>query len=196
MTQRASELCGPRLRPCEGCGGAADYAIANETGFGMLVVRCTCCGRQTAPHICAENAAADWNRRITDGPRIVTLDELCDVAFDGQDDAGGAAVWIEERSGALRAAVLCFGIDLGDLTVCETNIVGVARWPRGMIEAEGRDYRLWDKKPTAADRAAANRWAGPAWVEARQARAEAMTEEALARAKRRTEALLEDVAKR
>ncbi len=179
--RRTRDLCGPRLRPCEGCGGTADYAIANETGFGMLVVRCTQCGRQTGRFVNADAAAKDWNRRITDGARLVTLDELSDTEWGHADDMGAAAVWIEERDGALRAALLTFGIDMGDMTVREYGAGLESKWSREDITAEGVAYRIWDKKPTPEERRAQTAWVGPAWKESRLQRAELMVGEALGR---------------
>lgn len=215
MTERTRDLCGPMLRPCEGCGGTADYTRAELRGF--VVARCMQCGRQTGPHANADLAAADWNRRITNGARVVTLDELRALDFGMGDDSDAVAVWIETREGELRAAVLTFGIDLGDPTVheraavvaCredgEEHIAGYlggpvrgyreaaeSRWTEAEIADEGIGWRLWDKKPTQADRDA-EPWGAPAWVEARQQRADAMIAEALDKAKRRTEALLEPV---
>ena len=176
MRERTRDLCGPMLRPCEGCGGTADYARAEKPGY--VVARCTGCGRQTGPRVTADNAARDWNRRITTGARVVTLAELRALDFDMGDDAGDVAVWIETREGELRAAVLMFGIDLGDPTVNEYGQAYERNWPSEEIAAEGIGWRLWDKKPTQADRDA-EPWGAPAWVEARQQRADAMIAEAL-----------------
>lgn len=179
MDHRTSDLCGPRLRPCEGCGGTADYARAEQPG--RIVARCGQCGRQTGPCINADSAAKDWNHRITDGARLVTLDELSDLEFGMQDDNGAAAVWIEERDGALRAALLTFGIDMGDMTVREYGAGLESKWSREDITAEGVAYRIWDKKPTPEERRAQTAWVGPAWKESRLQRAEAMIGEALGR---------------
>lgn len=176
VENRTSDLCGPRLRPCEGCGGTADYARAGEPG--RVVARCTSCGRQTRPFSCADYAAKDWNRRISYGARVVTLDELQDSQWGMGDDADDVAVWIEGEGGSLRCAVLSFGIDMGDLTVHEYGNGRSFAWSRKDIQAEGVNYRLWDKKPTKADRAAAP-WGPLAWKEARLARAEVMVREAL-----------------
>ena len=190
MTERTRDLCGPMLRPREGCGGTADYARAELRGF--VVARCMQCGRQTGPHANTDLAARDWNRRITNGARVVTLDELRALDFNMGDDSDAVAVWIETREGELRAAVLMSGIDLGDPTVHEYGQAYERNWPSEEIAAEGVGWRLWDKKPTQADRDA-EPWGAPAWVEARQQRADAMIAEALEKAKRRTEALLEPV---
>lgn len=185
MTERTRDLCGPMLRPCEGCGGTADYARAEKPGY--VVARCMQCGRQTGPRASAESAAADWNRRITTGARVVTLAELRALDFGMGDDSDAVAVWIETREGELRAAVLTFGIDLGDPTVHEYGQAYERNWPSEEIATEGIGWRLWDKKPTQADRDA-EPWGAPAWVEARQQRANAMIAEALDKAKRRTKA--------
>lgn len=173
---RTRDLCGPRLRPCEGCGGMADYAIAEQLGW--VVVRCASCGRQTRPFTCADYAAKDWNRRISYGARVVTLDELQDSQWAMGDDADDVAVWIEGEGGSLRCAVLSFGIDMGDLTVHEYGNGRSFAWSKRDIQAEGVSYRLWDKKPTKADRAATP-WGQLVWKEARMARAEAMVKEAM-----------------
>jgi len=173
---RTLDLCGPRLRPCEGCGGTADYARAGEPGW--VVARCTSCGRQTRSCIDADKAAWEWNRRITYGARVVTLDELQDSQWGMGDDADDVAVWIEGEGGSLRCAVLSFGIDMGDLTVHEYGNGRSFAWSPRDIRAEGVSYRIWDKKPTKADRAAAP-WGPLTWKEARTARAEAMVKEAL-----------------
>ena len=173
---RTSDLCGPRLRPCEGCGGTADYA--NTDKMGWVVARCTSCGRQTRPHTCADYAAKDWNHRITDGARVVTLSELWDLDFGMGDDKTDVAVWIAGEGGSLRCAVLSFGIDMGDLTVHEYGNGRSFAWRKRDIQAEGVSYRLWDKKPTKADRAAAP-WGPLAWKEARLQRAEATVREVL-----------------
>lgn len=172
---RTLDLCGPRLRPCEGCGGMADYELVDYPGW--LIAKCTNCGRRTRQHVTTENAAKDWNHRITDGARVVTLDELQDSQWGMGDDADDVAVWIEGVGGSLRCAVLSFGIDMGDLTVHEYGNDRSFAWSRKDIEAEGVSYRLWDKRPTEADRAAAP-WGKVAWKEARTARAEAMVREA------------------
>ena len=201
MRDRTRDLCGPMLRPCEGCGGTADYARAAEPGY--VVERCTGCGRQTGPRVTADNAARDWNRRITTGARVVTLAELRALDFNMGDDSDAVAVWIETREGELRAAVLMFGIDLGDPTVheraavvaCredgEEHIAGYlggpvreyreaaeSRWTEAEIAAEGIGWRLWDKKPTQADRDA-EPWDRPIWKDARILAAEAMVAEVM-----------------
>lgn len=173
---RTMDLCGPRLRPCEGCGGTADYAPWEP---GWVVARCTSCGRQTRPFSCADYAAKDWNHRITAGARVVTLDELQDSQWGMGDDADDVAVWIEGEGGSLRCAVLSFGIDLGDLTVHEYGNGRSFAWSRKDIAAEGVSYRLWDKKPEKWDRERAPWVGGPAWKEAREARAEAKVREAM-----------------
>jgi len=179
VDHRTRDLCGPRLRPCEGCGGTADYARAEQLGW--IVARCAHCGRQTGPCINADSAAKDWNHRITDGARLVTLSELWDLDFAMGDDRTDVAVWIEGRDGALRAAVLSFGIDLGEPVVREYGAGMETRWRPEDIAAEGVSYRLWDRKPTSEERRAQTAWAGPAWKDARQLRAEAMVGEALGR---------------
>ena len=174
--ERTRDLCGPMLRPCEGCGGTADYARAELRGY--VVARCTACMRQTGPHANTDLAAADWNRRITSGARVVTLVELRSLDFDMEDDRNNVAVWIETRAGELRAAVLSFGIDMGTPTVHEYREGMEYRWTEEEIRGEGSAYRIWDKKPTKADRAAAS-W-GQIWIEARQQRGEAWIAKALA----------------
>ena len=176
MKERWRDLCGPMLRPCEGCGGTADYARALKRGY--VVARCTACMRKTGPHASTDLAAADWNRRITSGARVVTLSELRSLDFDMEDDRNNAAVWIETREGELRAAVLSFGIDMGTPTVREYREAMEFRWTEEEIRGEGSEYRIWDKKPTKADRDAA-RW-GKIWIEARQQRGEEWIAEALA----------------
>lgn len=173
---RTMDLCGPRLRPCEGCGGMADYAIADKLGW--VVARCTSCGRQTRPFTCADYAAKDWNHRITAGARVVTLSELWDLDFDMGDDQTDVAVWIEGRCGTLRAAVLSFGIDLGDPVVREYGKDKHFAWSPRDIQAEGQLYRIWDKRPTKAERDALG-WDRPLWKDARDVRAEAKVKEAL-----------------
>lgn len=176
MDDRTSDLCGPRLRPCEGCGEMADYARAGKPG--RIVARCMSCGRQTRPCIDADKAAWEWNRRISYGARVVTLSELWDLDFDMGDDQTDVAVWIEGRCGTLRAAVLSFGIDLGEPIVREYGRDKCFTWSRGDIQAEGLLYRIWDKKPTKAERDALG-WDRPMWKDARDVRAEAMVKEAL-----------------
>lgn len=154
----------------------ADYAIADKLGW--VVVRCTNCGRRTGANANSLKAAGDWNRRITDGARVVTLSELWDMDFDMGDDDSDVAVWIEGRCGTLRAAVLSFGIDLGDPVVREYGKDKHFAWSRKDIEAEGQLYRIWDKRPTKAERDALG-WDRPLWKDARDVRAEAKVREAL-----------------
>lgn len=175
VENRTGDLCGPRLRPCEGCGGTADYAPGEP---GWVVARCTSCGRQTRPCIDADKAAREWNRRITAGARLVTLSELWDLDFGMGDDQTDVAVWIEGRCGTLRAAVLSFGIDLGDPVVREYGKDKHFAWSRKDIQAEGMSYRLWDKKPEKWERERAP-WVKVAWKEAREVRAEDMVREAM-----------------
>lgn len=178
---RPLDLCGPRLRPCEGCGGMADYAYADGTGW--IVARCTKCGRQTGTHADTGRAGMDWNYRISNNARVVTLSQLWDLAFDMGDDNCDVAVWLEGRGGSLRAAVLAFGIDhVGDAIVREIGPGRDFTWSRKDIQAEGQLYRLWDKKPTKAERVALD-WDRPMWKDARQLIAEAKVREALERAK-------------
>lgn len=95
------------------------------------------------------------------------------------DDQTDVAVWIEGRCGTLRAAVLSFGIDLGDPVVREYGRDKRFTWSQRDIQAEGVSYRLWDKKPEEWERVNAP-WVGePAWKETREARAEAKVREAL-----------------
>lgn len=156
----------------------ADYELVDYPGW--LVAKCTNCGRRTRQHVTTENAAEDWNRRITGGARLVTLDELADTEWGHADDMGAVAVWIEERGGALRAALLTFGIDMGDMTVREYGAGMETRWSPEDIAAEGVSYRIWDKKPEKWERERAP-WGKVAWKEARTARAEARVREALGR---------------
>lgn len=178
VENRTSDLCGPRLRPCEGCGGMADYAPGEP---GWVVARCTSCGRRTGAHANTLKAAGDWNHRISYGARVVTLSELWDLDFGMGDDQTDVAVWIEGRCGTLRAAVLSFGIDMGDLIVWEYGKDRHFAWSRKDIEAEGVSYRLWDKKPEKWERERAP-WGKVAWKEARTARAEEMVKEAIGNA--------------
>lgn len=178
VENRTGDLCGPRLRPCEGCGGMADYARVDVPPImgNMIVARCSRCGRQTGPYVYADSAAKAWNRRITTGARVVTLDELSDIQWGMGDDADDVAVWIEGEGGSLRCAVLSFGIDLGDLTVHEYGNGRSFAWSPRDIRAEGVNYRIWDKKPEKWERERAPWVGGPAWKEAREARAEAAAE--------------------
>lgn len=176
MRERTSDLCGPRLRPCEACGGVADYEAVPGSG-GWVVARCTACGRQTRPSTCADNAAKDWNRRASDGARVVALSELWDLDFHMGDDQTDVAVWIEGQCGTLRAAVLSFGIDLGEPIVREVGMGRSFNWSKKDIRAEGRAYRIWDKRPTEAEREALP-WILP-WKDARELRADAKLREVL-----------------
>ena len=180
VENRTSDLCGPRLRPCEGCGGTADYARVDVPPImgNMIVARCSRCGRQTGPYVYADSAAKAWNHRITTGARVVTLDELWDMDFHMGDDQTDVAVWIEGRCGTLRAAVLSFGIDMGDPVVREYGKDKHFTWSPRDIQAEGVSYRLWDKKPEKWERERAP-WGPLAWKEARLQRAEAKVKEVL-----------------
>lgn len=175
MGNRTTDLCGPRLRPCVGCGGVADYARAERLGW--IVARCGKCGRQTGPCINAEAAAVDWNHRITDGARVVALSELWGLDFRMGDDQTDVAVWIEGQCGTLRAAVLSFGIDMGEPIVREAGMGRSFNWSRRDIRAEGRAYRIWDKRPTEAEREALP-WNLP-WKDARELRSDAKIREVL-----------------
>ena len=184
MSRRTRDLNGPQLRPCEGCGGTADYARVEGL---MIVARCTACGRQTGPRVDAKNAARDWNRRITSGARVVTLAELRSRDFDCMDDDDAVAVWMENREGVLTAMLLRFDIDMGEPVVksWQPGAESLGYWPDSMMADEGVGWRLWDRKPTECDRAAAS-W-GQMWVESFRARADALLAEALETARKNEE---------
>lgn len=175
-----NEFRAPLLKPCEGCGGTADYFYAGD-GNWNIVARCLSCGRQTRPFMYASGAGDDWNRRITSGARVVTLFELAESEMQQSDAYSRAAVWIENREGDIVPAVLEFGIDLGETTVHEYGGQGDWEWSREQIGAEGEEYRLWDRLPTEIDRAVAP-WGRPAWEEIRAKKSRESVERALGKA--------------
>lgn len=153
----------PMLKPCPCCGGTADYEQGRDRAF---FVRCQDCGMRTGSFTWSRAAGEAWNRRITEGARIVTLFEIAELDH-GQLDIGGRwAGWIENRNGTMKAALIVTGIDLGETAVWEITRDGQSEWSRSLIETEGRAWRLWDRKPTEEQRRDAP-WNGPAWRDAR-----------------------------
>ena len=158
----------PLLRPCANCGGTGDYYESHDYRY---YAECTRCGMRTRLYAWCSGAAREWNRRISDGARIVTLDELALSDNMQGDDRDVVAVWIETRKGQLDAALILIGIDFGDKTVDIRYFDGEGRLRREEIDREGYDWRLWDRRPTNEQRSAAA-WDGPAWREIRKIMAE------------------------
>lgn len=155
----------PLLKWCPICGGIADYRYAED---GRLVhVECTRCGLRTPDMLYAWAAGERWNRRITEGARLLSLHMLLNSEFGMEGDGGGTAVWIERDDNTLKPAILKVGLDLGEMEVLETDADGEQwDWTLNWINAEGRRWRIWDRKPTAWDRVNA-KWDGESWRPAR-----------------------------
>lgn len=182
MINESEYLRLPALMPCPCCGGTGDYH--RLVAPPMFYAGCVKCGMRTADRNSPGAAGEDWNRRYTDGARIITLNELSDAETAYADADGDAAVWIEVKDGKLYAALLRAGIDFGETSVSELTGAGIwEQWSVETITGEGVDWRIWTQRPTDGDRAAA-KWDGPAWVSAR-----------MRRAKERTDALLESLKK-
>ena len=178
MINESEYLRLPALMPCPCCGGTGDYY--RLVAPPMFYAGCVKCGMRTADRNSPGAAGEDWNRRYTDGARIITLNELSDAETAYADVFGHAAVWVEIKDGALCATILRVGIEFGETTVSELMPTGTWEpWSVATIAGEGVDWRIWTQRPTDGDRAAA-KWDGPAWMDAR-----------MRRAKERTDALLE-----
>ena len=156
-----SELArAPMLWPCPSCGGQGDYRYAD--GLDVYAV-CTRCGLRTADHVNPLHAGRAWNRRTTEGARVISVAELLNSEFGYCDDAGAAAVWIETRDEGVRAALLIVGLDMGEPTVTEITPEGESvTWGPDEMAAEGELWRIWSWKPNADDRARAA-WDGESW---------------------------------
>lgn len=138
-----------KLEPCKCCGGIADYVEAKgERGRGYKAV-CSVCGLQTKVYPWASNAAKAWNRSITNGARVVTLEELIEFRDGHRDDNQLTACWIEYADGGLRAALLEVSVSMEGTEVYDH--LAADYWPREDVDAEGIKWRLWDKRPTTDD---------------------------------------------
>lgn len=148
-----------KLAPCKCCGGIADFVTAKgDKGRGYKAV-CSVCGLQTAIYVSASNAAEAWNRSITNGARVVTLEELIEFRDGHRDDRGATACWLETIEGELRAVVIEVSVSMDGTDVYEWYTGPRSRdaepgdyWPREDVDAEGIRWRIWDKKPTREDR--------------------------------------------
>lgn len=148
-----------KLGPCKCCGGIADYVhVSTEAGTGYRAV-CSVCGLQTALFPWAAGAAEAWNRSITSGARVVTLEELIEFRDGHRDDRGATACWLETIEGELRAVVLEVSVSMDGTEVLEWYTGPRSKdeelcdyWPREDVDAEGIKWRIWDKKPTKEDR--------------------------------------------
>ena len=148
-----------KLAPCKCCGGIADFVAATgDKGRGYKAV-CSVCGLQTALYVSASNAAEAWNRSITNGARVVTLEELIEFRDGHRDDRGATACWLETIEGELRAVVIEVSVSMDGTEVYEWYTGPRSRdeepgdyWPREDVDAEGIRWRIWDKKPTREDR--------------------------------------------
>lgn len=139
-----------KLGPCKCCGGIADYVhVSTEAGTGFRAV-CSVCGLQTKVYPWASNAAKAWNRSITSGARVVTLEELIEFRDGHRDDNQLTACWIEYADGGLRAALLEVSVSMEGTEVYDH--LAADYWPREDVDAEGIKWRIWDKKPTKEDR--------------------------------------------
>lgn len=159
---------GPQLKPCPFCGGTADYFDMEDNGR-RFYAQCTRCGAMTLSETWASRAGEAWNRRNTEGARVVTLAELLDSQFDQEDDAGYCAAWVENNGGGLYSVRFRLIIDLGETRVFPDGVAD-GEWSPARIAQEGYEWRLWDRKPTREQRRATP-WDGPAWREARGWRA-------------------------
>ena len=139
----------PMLKPCPCCGGTADYEQGRDRAF---FVRCQDCGMRTGSFTWARAAGEAWNRRNTEGARIVTLFEIAELDHGQQDDTGRAAVWIEKRGGGIYAAVIRTGMDFGEIDVYEIEPDMASDWSGIDWGTESTDWRLWDRKPTKEQR--------------------------------------------
>ena len=149
----------PLLKWCPACGGLADYWYAEDGR--KIRVECERCGMRTPDLDYACTAGETWNRRISNGARLVTLHELMNSEFGYAGEDGGAAVWLETANGHLRAVILHVGQDFGEMSVTEVDAHGERReWSRQTISVEGVKWRLWDRMPTESDKA---EWTGEAW---------------------------------
>lgn len=138
-----------KLGPCKCCGGIADYVhVSTEAGTGYRAV-CSVCGLQTALFPWAAGAAEAWNRSITSGARVVTLEELIEFRGGHRDDNQLTACWIEYADGRLRAALLNPCVSMEGTEVYDT--LKGDYWPQEAVKAEGIRWRLWDKRPTTDD---------------------------------------------
>ena len=152
----------PMLRPCPSCNGQAEYRYS-DAGDGLDVFAvCLGCGMRTADAANAWEAGRLWNRRTTERARLISLHELLNAEFGYEGAGGGAAVWIENDQGELRAAVLVVGIDYGETTVWEIGTEGPRQWGAEEISAEGALWRLWNWRPAEDDQARAG-WNGESW---------------------------------
>jgi hypothetical protein len=139
-----------KLGPCKCCGGIADFVAAKgDKGRGYKAV-CSVCGLQTAMYVSASNAAEAWNRSITSGARVVTLEELIEFRDGHRDDRGFTACWIEYADGRLRAALLNVCVSMEGREVYD-HAEG-DYWEQDAVKAEGIRWRIWDRKPTDEER--------------------------------------------
>ena len=145
-----------KLGPCKCCGGIADYVhVSTEAGTGFRAV-CSVCGLQTALFPWASNAAEAWNRSITNGARVVTLEELIEFRAGHADERGLTACYVEHIDGSLRAALLEVSVSMEGREVYEhysgPSMEPGDYWTREEVDAEGIRWRIWDKKPTREER--------------------------------------------
>lgn len=148
-----------KLEPCPCCGGIADFVrVKTETATSYKAV-CSMCGLQTALFTWASNAAREWNKRITNRARVVTLEELIEFRDGHRDDRGATACWLETIEGELRAVVIEVSVSMDGTEVYEWYTGPRSRdeepgdyWPREDVDAEGIRWRIWDKRPTKAER--------------------------------------------
>lgn len=139
----------PALKKCPCCGGIADYTKIHE-GVNRYRATCSACGMETALYAWPQNAGEAWNVRASEGPRVVTLEEIQSFKGDWTDGKGRTACWLETIEGELLAMTLAVSMSMEGLEVYECDFGDY--WPRDKVEAEGIRWRLWDKRPIKADR--------------------------------------------
>lgn len=185
----------PTLAPCPCCGGIADYVNAKADGdlTSSYIALCSECGLKTAPHPWPGGAGRAWNRRITSGARLITTGEIAEYKRELTDERGRCACWLETITGDVRAVMIESGTSMDGREIYDVERGDY--WSRDEVEAEGVKWRIWDRKPTEADRQAAQwgrMWHG-GFSEAAEAEAKrvcaALEEKRRAEEQRRAEAM-------
>lgn len=184
----------PMLKKCPLCAGIADYMkLATASPEGKRVfVRCSECGTQTRLYHYPENAGERWNARTSENARVIATQEILEFRASLTDDRGVCACWMETIEGDLWALTIEVRASMDGREVYECGWGDY--WPRERVNAEGIRWRLWDRKPTPADRER-EPWGKVGYKtmsEAARAEAERIRREldarAAAEAQRRTEA--------
>ena len=139
----------PMLGRCPCCDGVADYVRVSTAEGTRYRAVCSACGLATGLYVWPTGAGEAWNRRATNGARVITTQEIVEFRDGLTDGSGKTACWMETIEGVLRAICLEVSVSGDGREVYDWEYGEY--WDREKVDAEGITWRLWDRRPTKAD---------------------------------------------